>query len=541
MTNAVLFESFAKGKASQQSRSNNCVVYTRVSTKEQADNNMSLETQRKHCEQFAIKNGYNIQGYFGGTYESAKTDERKEFNRMLSFVKKSKEKIAHIIVYSVDRFSRSGANAIYITEQLKKQGILLHSVSQPTDITTPSGNLQQNIQFIFSEYDNQLRRQKCMAGVKEMLLRGDWPTMPPMGYSIIRENGVRKIVVNEKGKLLRKAFIWKANERITNEEICKRLEALGLKLADQRLSDMFRNPFYCGLMVHNMLDGQVIKGNHEKMVSEEIFLKANNALPHHKDGIRILHEREEAPLKRFLKCDQCKQFYTAYRKKEKHWYYKCNTKGCNCNLNASQLHADFKYMLKDLSLTVSPGIENLIKQDMEALYSESGKDGNEQRSIVSRNLTELTNKIARLHEKFIDGDIDRETYWQMKGKFEGEREKVELQLTKMGKGLSNLQKCLDLAMEFSSNLPSLWDLSDYANKQRIQYLIFPEGIYVDKETRDYRTPKVNSVCLYLARLKRVLAENESGKTNTNVNFPASVVWGGIEPPTQGFSVLCSTN
>jgi site-specific DNA recombinase len=129
----------------------------------------------------------------------------------------------------------------------------------------------------------------------------------------------------------------------------------------------------------------------------------------------------------------------------------------------------------------------------------------------------------------------------MKGKFEEEREKIELQLAKMGKELSNLQKCLDLAMKFSSNLPSLWDLSDYANKKRIQYLIFPEGIYVDKENRDYLTPKVNSVCLYLARLKRVLAENESGKTNTKVNFPASVVWAGIEPATQGFSVLCSTD
>jgi hypothetical protein len=49
------------------------------------------------------------------------------------------------------------------------------------------------------------------------------------------------------------------------------------------------------------------------------------------------------------------------------------------------------------------------------------------------------------------------------------------------------------------------------------------------------------VFLYIARLKQVLVEKESGKTDADVNFPASVVWGGIEPPTQGFSVLCSTN
>lgn len=138
MNNLIFFDSFAKGKQTVQQRSNRCVIYTRVSTKEQADNNLSLETQRKACEQFAQKNHYAILGYFGGTYESAKTDERKEFNRMLHFVKKNREKISFIIVYSVDRFSRSGANAIYIADQLKQQGINIVSVTQPTDTSTSS-------------------------------------------------------------------------------------------------------------------------------------------------------------------------------------------------------------------------------------------------------------------------------------------------------------------------------------------------------------------------------------------------------------------
>ena len=185
-----LFDSFAKGKKQNRSvKGGNCVIYTRVSTKEQADNNFSLETQKKACIQYASKCSYQTKGFFGGTYESAKNDERKEFTNMLSFVKKSKDKITHIIVYSVDRFSRSGANAIYIAEQLKKQGVGVCSVMQPTDASTASGSLQQNIQFIFSEYDNQQRREKCMAGVKEMLLKGEWPAAPPFGYDIIKRNG----------------------------------------------------------------------------------------------------------------------------------------------------------------------------------------------------------------------------------------------------------------------------------------------------------------------------------------------------------------
>ncbi|MGB3946347.1 MAG: recombinase family protein, partial [Bacteroidia bacterium] len=73
-----LLGKFAKGKVFKDERTNNCVIYTRVSTKEQADNNLSLETQRKACDQFAIKNDLLVKGYFSGTYESAKNDERKE-------------------------------------------------------------------------------------------------------------------------------------------------------------------------------------------------------------------------------------------------------------------------------------------------------------------------------------------------------------------------------------------------------------------------------------------------------------------------------
>ena len=88
----VLFETFAKGRKKKDADTKNCVIYTRVSTKEQADNNMSLETQKKACEQYARKNGYQILGCFGGTYEGAKTDERKHFNTMITAEIKSERK-----------------------------------------------------------------------------------------------------------------------------------------------------------------------------------------------------------------------------------------------------------------------------------------------------------------------------------------------------------------------------------------------------------------------------------------------------------------
>ena len=148
--------------------SNKAVIYTRVSTKEQAENNASLQTQKKYCQDFAKKKGLIVLDYFGGTFESAKSDERKEFQRMLSYVKRNKE-VDTIIVYSYDRFSRTGPNGAYISQQLLKNGVKTLSATQEVDPLSPSGSFQQNLYYMFSQFDNELRKDKSVTGMKERL------------------------------------------------------------------------------------------------------------------------------------------------------------------------------------------------------------------------------------------------------------------------------------------------------------------------------------------------------------------------------------
>ena len=125
MKDVSVFNVFAKESKQPKLRtSGKAVIYTRVSTKEQAENNASLETQKKYCQQLAIKKKIEVLEYFGGTYESAKSDERKQFQKMLSYVKRKKD-VGYIIVYSYDRFSRTGANGAYISDQLKNKELLL--------------------------------------------------------------------------------------------------------------------------------------------------------------------------------------------------------------------------------------------------------------------------------------------------------------------------------------------------------------------------------------------------------------------------------
>lgn len=345
-----------------------CVIYTRVSTKEQAENNYSLETQLKYCKEYAAKKGLIVLEYFGGTYESAKSDERKECQRMLTFVKKSKQKVHRIIVYDYTRFSRSGANAIYIAKGLKEKDIYVDSVKQPTDTTTVSGQFMQGVNFLVAEMENETRRQRMMDGTRQALLNGKWPHSPPVGYTVIREDGKREIIINKTGKLIRKAFLWKAEEGCENTEIIKWLKALGFQVYKQRLTKIFNNPFYCGLMVHRSLGGEVVPGTHPALISEEVFLKVNGILKAKRN--KGLHSKEwpETPLRRFMICECCGKFLTSYKRATKtkklatrkerakytyarpYHYYKCPTPGCRVNVRAETLHEAFMEVLHALTV-----------------------------------------------------------------------------------------------------------------------------------------------------------------------------------------------
>ena len=343
------FSRFAKTdrQAKELHTSKKVVAYTRVSSKEQA-NNMSLPYQRQVIDEYAIRQGLTIDAYFGGKHESAKQSEgRAEFNRMLDYIKKSRGSISQVLVYTIDRFSRTGGEAIKLADDLRqKYGVSINAISQPTDVSNPTGIFQQNIQLLFSNYDNVLRKQKIVAGMTYKLERGIWIVRAPMGYDIIKKNGERKLEINDAGKQLRKAFEWKATG-VKSEEILHRLSALGVSISRQKMSDIFKNTFYCGIIAHNMLGNKVVEGVHEALISREIFLKVNNIqVQTGQLGVPHIRENNNLPLKVFLKCEKCSKPLTGYMVQKKNlYYYKCRTVGCNCNKNNKELHEKFKKQL----------------------------------------------------------------------------------------------------------------------------------------------------------------------------------------------------
>ena len=398
---------------------NECVAYTRVSSKEQQDKTLSLSFQKKHIIDYAGRNTLNIREFFGGKFESAKTDGRKEFQRMLDYIRSKKGKIKYILVYTTSRFSRTGGDAIKLAKDLReKYGVHILAVTQPTDTSNVSGIFQQNIQLLFSEYDNQLRRQGAIDGSTEKLEKGIWCLKPPMGYDAVRINGERKITINKTGQHLRKAFHWKL-QGMKNEEILERLKALGEVIYKQKLSMIFSNPFYAGIIVNKMLNGRIVKGTHPPLISEKDFLEINNIRAAAKGKFGAYHnpENDMLPLRVFTQCDKCGNHYTGYVVRSKGiYYYKCREIGCRSNQNAAKMNDQFLTFLSNFC--IRPELIAPLQEFMKRIFDRMNNSNDVERKELETNLKEVQKYLDNIDEKYhVLETMDTVTYQKMKAKY----------------------------------------------------------------------------------------------------------------------------
>jgi site-specific DNA recombinase len=134
------------------------VLYCRVSSLEQTKN-LSLPTQEKACREYCARNGYDVDHVFVDAGESAKSTDRPEFLRLLSYCREQQGSVHAVVVYSLTRFSRQQADHHAIATLLRGLGITLRSVTEPID-ESPSGKLMEGILAAMAQFDNDVKRRQ---------------------------------------------------------------------------------------------------------------------------------------------------------------------------------------------------------------------------------------------------------------------------------------------------------------------------------------------------------------------------------------------
>ena len=182
------------------------IIYSRVSTEDQAKEGYSLDAQEKFCGRFAKENGYQITEIYRDEGKSATTLNRPALQNLLAKCQQGKV-VDAVIVQETDRLARNTKDHLAIRAILKKAGVKLISVAQPMLDDSPEGNMIDTILASVNQFQSDINSRKTKKGLQERFDSGWWPGWSPLGY-LSKEVNNRKIVAKdpEKWHLVRKGL-----------------------------------------------------------------------------------------------------------------------------------------------------------------------------------------------------------------------------------------------------------------------------------------------------------------------------------------------
>jgi site-specific DNA recombinase len=160
-------------------------LYLRVSTGRQAAGDVSIPSQRDLTLRYCEAQGWMVTEEFIEPGASATDDRRPVFQRMLDQAASAERRFDIICVHSFSRFYRNGAEMELCIRKLRKLGVEVVSITQPTG-DDPSQQLMRQIIGIFDEYTSRENGKNVTRAMRESAKQGFWNgATPPLGYRIV--------------------------------------------------------------------------------------------------------------------------------------------------------------------------------------------------------------------------------------------------------------------------------------------------------------------------------------------------------------------
>ncbi len=268
-----------------------CAIYTRKSTEEGLEQDFnSLHAQREACEAFIksqrhegwrlVRTAFDDGGYSGGTMK------RPALQQLLEALERREVDI--IVVYKVDRLTRSLTDFSKIVERFDAQGVSFISVTQQFNTTTSMGRLTLNMLLSFAQFEREVTAERIRDKIAASKKKGMWMGgPPPLGYDV--ED--RKLVINKKeATIARKIFglyttlgtVRRLKEEVDRLGITtkRRIQKNGKKTGGKPFSrgnlyQLLANPLYIGRVPHK---GETYPGLHDAIIDPATWDTAQRLL-----------------------------------------------------------------------------------------------------------------------------------------------------------------------------------------------------------------------------------------------------------------------
>ena len=269
----------------------NCAIYTRKSTEEGLEQEFNtLDAQRESCEAYilsqrsdgwkTVKSQYNDGGYSGGNIE------RPGLKKLMADVKKGK--IQTVVVYKIDRLTRSLADFSKLVEVFDEYGVTFVSVTQSFNTTTSMGRLTLNVLLSFAQFEREVTGERIRDKIAASKKKGMWMGgFPPLGYKCVdkklvqdpAESKVVNFIFNEylSSKSIKSLF---ETLRDNNIKTPCRISKKGRQHGDKNYSrghlySILNNPIYVGKIRHK---SEIYDGQHKAIINSNIYSEVQKLL-----------------------------------------------------------------------------------------------------------------------------------------------------------------------------------------------------------------------------------------------------------------------
>ncbi len=286
------------------------VIYTRVSTDEQAEEGHSLEAQLNICTAYAESRGWQIVHHFEDAGYSGSTDARPGFRRVMHAARRGTCDV--VITHKLDRFSRNIVHILTHLRELNDLGVAYASASEDFDFTTPIGKVVLAILAAFAEWYLDNLSQETTKGKRARAEAGLWNGDPPFGYTHIDRSTLEINPEAAPGVVM--AFEQYATGAFTDSQIAHLLNEQGYRTKSKRhgprpwskdaVRGLLTNRFYLGLVKYK---DATYPGKHPAIITNDLFnqVETHRKRRYSSNRGRMHTETRVYPASGLLVCEEC--------------------------------------------------------------------------------------------------------------------------------------------------------------------------------------------------------------------------------------------
>ena len=516
----------------------NVILYTRVSTDEQADG-MGREAQERYLRAYCTNHDYNIVGDEQPYKEdySAKSHEldRPELMKVYKYCKKHRGQVNKVLFLRWDRFTRNVEFAYtYKRKFYDELGIEINAIEAPIDFTRPDWALMLAMYCGAAHAEDNKIAERTKDGNHEHLMRGEWTGRAPRGYKNVRagKHNCWIEIDKEKAPAIRQAF----------EEVAKGLEAptrirkrLCPYIPDSSFFDMLRNPFYAGIIrvpAYKDDPEQYVEGKHEALIDKLTFDKVQAVIDGKKKSVPKLAQKKVNPdlyLRKFLVCPVCGHPLTGATSTGnggQYTYYFCNHDHRHLNRRAEEVNDGFvKYVS---ALKPNKAVLALYNEILLDIRGDKVRENKLQADKLEAELNSIQERADRVRDLFYDGQITKLEKEQTMERYNRQISdlKERIGALRMSKDMK-VQDKLDYSINIIGNLGEFFRTAKPEIKVLLLGSIFPQKIEFDG--KNYRTNSYNRMLDVIYQETNKLQGQKNKKSSEKSEDFSWVPGAGVEP------------